>query len=80
MAPLARVGCSGWQYKRGPAKYTGRYDDSVLGDWAEWLAAQMRQGRQVFAYFNNDAGGHAPRDAIRLRRAISHSYSACLKP
>jgi uncharacterized protein YecE (DUF72 family) len=31
----------------------------------------MRDGRQVFAYFNNDAGGHAPNDAIRLRRAIA---------
>ena len=55
----------------GPAKYTGRYDDRVLEDWAEWLAAQMRSGRHIFAYFNNDAAGHAPRDAIRLRRAIA---------
>jgi len=55
----------------GPAKYTGRYDDRVLGGWGEWLAAQMREGRQVFAYFNNDAAGHAPTDAIRLRRAIA---------
>ncbi|HEY7291367.1 MAG TPA: DUF72 domain-containing protein [Vicinamibacterales bacterium] len=55
----------------GPAKYSGRYDDRVLDDWAEWLAAEMRRGRQVFAYFNNDAGGHAPRDAVRLRRAIA---------
>jgi bifunctional non-homologous end joining protein LigD len=29
----------------GPAKYSGRYDERVLNDWAEWLAAQMRQGR-----------------------------------
>jgi uncharacterized protein YecE (DUF72 family) len=25
----------------------------------------------VFAYFNNDSGGHAPRDAVRLRQKIS---------
>jgi uncharacterized protein YecE (DUF72 family) len=24
----------------------------------------------IYAYFNNDAGGHAPRDAARLREAI----------
>jgi uncharacterized protein YecE (DUF72 family) len=60
----------------GPAKYTGSYDDRVLNDWAEWLTAQMRHGRQIFAYFNNDAVGHAPRDAIRLRRAIALTYSA----
>ena len=55
----------------GPARYTGRYDDRVLEDWAEWLAGQMRYGRHIFAYFNNDGAGHAPRDAIRLRRAIA---------
>ena len=55
----------------GPAKYLGRYDDRVLSCWGDWLAAQMREGRQIFAYFNNDAAGHAPRDAIRLRRAIA---------
>ncbi len=55
----------------GPDKYTGRYGDRVLNGWGEWLAAQMRDGRQVFAYFNNDAAGHAPGDAMRLRRAIA---------
>jgi uncharacterized protein YecE (DUF72 family) len=58
----------------GTAKYTGRYDDAVLNGWAGWLAAEMRCGRQIFAYFNNDVGGHAPRDAIRLRRAIARAY------
>jgi uncharacterized protein YecE (DUF72 family) len=24
-----------------------------------------RDGLHVFAYFNNDTGGHAPRDAVR---------------
>lgn len=58
----------------GPHKYSGRYEDRVLDDWAEWLAMQGRHGRQVFAYFNNDEGGQAPHDAIRLRSAIA-SYS-----
>jgi uncharacterized protein YecE (DUF72 family) len=55
----------------GPAKYAGRYDDRVLNGWGKWLAAQMRDGRQIFAYFNNDSAGHAPHDAMRLRRAIA---------
>jgi uncharacterized protein YecE (DUF72 family) len=29
----------------------------------------------VFAYFNNDTGGHAPRDAVRLRQKISEVSS-----
>jgi uncharacterized protein YecE (DUF72 family) len=30
----------------------------------------------VFAYFNNDAGGHAPRDAVRLRQRIERQFAA----
>jgi uncharacterized protein YecE (DUF72 family) len=54
----------------GPTKYAGRYGDRVLDKWTAWLANQLREGRPVFAYFNNDAGGHAPRDAMRLRNAL----------
>jgi uncharacterized protein YecE (DUF72 family) len=61
----------------GPAKYNGRYDDATLDAWALWLAAQQRQGKAIYAYFNNDIGGHAPRDAARLRARIgSHVQSA----
>jgi uncharacterized protein YecE (DUF72 family) len=55
----------------GPQKYTGRYSDEALDDWAEWLAGRSRAGAPIYAYFNNDAGGHAPRDAARLRDAIA---------
>jgi uncharacterized protein YecE (DUF72 family) len=57
----------------GTTKYGGRYDDRTLEAWAEWLAEQARE-RPVYAYFNNDTGGHAPRDAARLRKAI---HEAC---
>jgi len=55
----------------GPSKYSGRYDDAALERWAEWLAARAEGGAPVYAYFNNDVGGHAPRDAVRLRDAIA---------
>jgi uncharacterized protein YecE (DUF72 family) len=46
---------------------TGRYDGSyaldALEDWAEWLTAN---NTPAFVYFNNDMGGHAPRDAKKL--------------
>ena len=58
----------------GTQKYGGRYDDARLDEWAEWLAEQARAGRPVFAYFNNDTGGHAPRDAVRLRDRILHEF------
>jgi uncharacterized protein YecE (DUF72 family) len=54
----------------GVTKYGGRYGDEELRPWAGWLAQEHRSGRDVFAYFNNDIGGHAPRDAMRLREML----------
>jgi len=59
----------------GVQKYSGSYADETLARWAAWLASERKRGRQVFAYFNNDTGGHAPRDAVRLREAIGRSMS-----
>ncbi len=44
-------------------RYDGAYPQETLEDWARWLA---RTNYPAFAYFNNDIGGHAPRDARRL--------------
>ena len=69
----AWVGCSGWQYKhwRGAtSKYEGSYSSEQLRGWAVWLNGQRAAGCDVYAYFNNDVGGQAPRDAVALRRAM----------
>jgi uncharacterized protein YecE (DUF72 family) len=34
------------------------------------LRGERDAGREVFAYFNNDVGGHAPRDAVKLRAML----------
>jgi uncharacterized protein YecE (DUF72 family) len=49
-------------------RYNGGYDSAALEDWARWLAAA---GTPAFVYFNNDVGGHAPRDARRLREMLA---------
>jgi uncharacterized protein YecE (DUF72 family) len=59
----------------GTSMYGGRYPDSILQSWAEWLASQVRSGSPVYAYFNNDVGGHAPRDAARLREMLRSRIS-----
>lgn len=64
-APLVYVRFHGVQ------RYSGRYPDSRLDDWARWLGDQRQQGRGIYAYFNNDVGGHAPRDAVRLRARLT---------
>ena len=52
------------------AKYSGSYSDGQLADWAAWLDAQLAGGLDVYAYFNNDVGGHAPRNALTLRALL----------
>jgi uncharacterized protein YecE (DUF72 family) len=68
----ARLAIGPFVYVRfhGTRKYSGTYGDETLDDWAAWLADRLRSGAAVYAYFNNDAGGHAPRDAMRLRAMI----------
>jgi uncharacterized protein YecE (DUF72 family) len=57
-------------------RYGGRYQDRHLDQWADWLAGQVSAGIDVYAYFNNDVGGHAPRDAARLRERIGMRITA----
>jgi uncharacterized protein YecE (DUF72 family) len=52
------------------ARYGGRYRDAVLAAWAERLSGWAGAGRGCWVYFNNDVGGHAPRDALRLREML----------
>jgi uncharacterized protein YecE (DUF72 family) len=68
-----RVAIGPFVYVRfhGTQKYSGRYDDATLDEWAGWLTQCARAGRPIYAYFNNDTGGHAPRDASRLRDRIA---------
>lgn len=60
----------------GTEKYGGGYDDRQLDEWSAWLGERAAEGLDVFAYFNNDIGGHAPRDAVRLRQRLEHRIAA----
>jgi uncharacterized protein YecE (DUF72 family) len=51
-------------------KYWGRYSDEALIDWTDWLAAQRREGRSAWCYFNNDVHGHAIEDARTLKSMV----------
>ena len=51
-------------------RYDGSYPESRLEDWAGWLHEQRTRRTDVYAYFNNDVGGHAPRNALTLRRTL----------
>lgn len=53
------------------AKYGGSYPDTVLSQWAEWIARVVASGRSTFVYFNNDVNGFAVSDAMRLLALVS---------
>ena len=49
------------------ALYAGSYSADDLAWWADRIREWQAQGREVYAYFNNDGGGNAVRDALALR-------------
>ena len=74
-----RIGCSGWSYPHWPRslqRFHGvgsgarGYGERRLREWGERLDAVPIIER-VCAYFNNDVGGHAPRDAMYLRGIVA---------
>ena len=46
--------------------YASRYSDRSLDRWAERCGQWTDAGQDVHVYFDNDARGHAPHDALRL--------------
>jgi uncharacterized protein YecE (DUF72 family) len=61
------VATSGWAYMRfhGPEGAGSGYSAKALEEWSDRL--RSLKAREAFVYFNNDIGGHAPRDALRFR-------------
>jgi uncharacterized protein YecE (DUF72 family) len=55
----------------GPQEmFASSYSDVALRDWAKEINAFLRTRRDVYAYFNNDAGGCAPHDAQVLLQKL----------
>jgi len=75
-APAPWEATASWVYVRGHGpggRYWGDYPEETLRDWAARIAGWRAQERSVFCYFDNDIGGAAPRDAVRLRTLLAHS-------
>jgi uncharacterized protein YecE (DUF72 family) len=68
--PLVATAPDAYVRFHGPeATFASGYTDRQLREWAARLSA-LHSVRRVWAYFNNDVGGHAPRDAVRLREIV----------
>jgi uncharacterized protein YecE (DUF72 family) len=68
VGPIAYV-----RFHGGAGKYWGRYADESLVSWVDWMVAQAKSGRPVWAYFNNDIDAHAIDDAQTLKAMIAQA-------
>lgn len=50
--------------------YGGSYRRDHLRRWADWIVSTASAGHDVYAYFNNDVGGHAVRNAMTLKELV----------
>lgn len=50
--------------------YKGKYDSQTLSGWAGAISVWVRNGKEVFCYFDNDQSGYAAQDASALNRMI----------
>ncbi len=73
--PVPGVSTASWVYARfhgaGGGKYEGSYSDAALRRWADLIRGLAREG---YVYFNNDVGGAAPGDALRMRELLSEPF------
>jgi uncharacterized protein YecE (DUF72 family) len=76
-APAPWLATANHVYVRGHGPggaYKGHYSDTQLKNWARKIAAWSRQGRVVYAYFDNDQKSAAPADAARLRNVLRNLH------
>ena len=57
------------RFHHGSRGARGNYSERELDEWAERIRGWNERG-DVFAYFNNDWEGFAPRNALRLQRLL----------
>jgi len=61
-------------------QYHGSYEQSAIAGWAAWLGRRWKEGRSIYAYFNNDVGAAAIRDALSLRQQLTTSIGMAPAP
>ena len=51
--------------------YAGSYSPEAIEADASQIRGWLREGRDVYVYYNNDIGGHAFHNALTLKAALS---------
>ena len=60
--------------------YASRYSDRELDSWAALIERWTAAGDDVYVYFDNDAEGHAPHDALRLAARLGGAAAEVSAP
>jgi uncharacterized protein YecE (DUF72 family) len=71
--PITEPNAASFVYVRrhgGRAHPEGRYTDEQVAEDAGRVQEWLREGRDVFVYYNNDLGGHAVDNALLLERLL----------
>ncbi len=58
------------RHGRGARLYDGRYTPRQLKKDAQLIRDFLRKGKGVYIYFNNDAHGYAPKNAMTLKKML----------
>ena len=58
------------RFHGGEVLYGSRYSPDELEGWAAFARSLLEEGRDVYAYFNNDAFGYAVEDAEAFRNLV----------
>ena len=77
--PLSCERTAGFAYVRlhgATTLYASRYSDAELRRWAGLIRGWAGAGDDVYVYFDNDAQGHAPHDAVRLAALVGDRRQA----
>lgn len=64
----------------GAAKYAGSYSNEQLYDWAARIKDWRKKLTAVYVYFNNDIGGHAIWNALKLKELVGARAARLLTP
>jgi uncharacterized protein YecE (DUF72 family) len=75
---MAGLDCPFWvtapfvyvRFHGSAVKYRGSYSPRELGRWAERVRGWLEEGLDVYAYFNNDAYGHAVTNSLDLMKRV----------
>lgn len=58
------------RFHGGKILYGSQYSKQELNEWAEKLKSWHSKGMDIYAYFNNDYKGFAPKNALELKHQI----------